>query len=520
VNNKRIEVRTALQPEDRVKICDFLFLFQDERVKRPPGVQKLDLPEYMRRESDDPDHADGMTTIEATGSRINAQNFLEVQPSERLRVLLEISTSLSRTLDLGQLFDQVAQTMLGTFRAADRCFVIQLDDAGRPIPKAVKTRRPGQEETRFSRTIVKKTVDSLQSYLSEDASSDTSLGPSSSIHDFKIRSVMCVPLVASDGRALGALQLDAQGSKKFKEDDLSLLTIVANLAAVAIEKAALHATLLTREKERNEMEIARAVQLGFLPQTFPEVPEYEFYAHYSPAQTIGGDYYDYIHLPNGRLAVVLGDVAGKGVPAALLVAKLSSEVRYCLLTAPDPARAVGMLNDQMIRGGLGDRFVTLVAAVIDPVAHLVTVVNAGHMNPLVYRAATDAFGEAISTDATGLPLGVMPGFEYESVTLDLDPGDAITAFTDGVTDAMAPDGSLFGNDAVTQYLSAGDDATPGVCRPKRAGDRLVQAVRAHADGRPQNDDIAVVCFGRLDPGHGPATSRTDPKVPVRPGRPG
>src|SRR5439155_5284745 len=130
-------------------------------------------------------------------------------------------------------------------------------------------------------------------------------------------------------------------------------------------------------------------------------------------------YYDYVQMPGGRVAVVLGDVAGKGVPAALLVAKLSSEVRFCLLTEPTPARAINLLNEQMIRGGLGDRFVTLAAAVLDPAAHRLTVVNAGHINPKVYRAGRGALADAITNDESGFPLGVCPGHEYAEVTLDV-----------------------------------------------------------------------------------------------------
>lgn len=513
VNSKEVTTRTLLKPEDKIKICDFLFRFHDERVQEPPP-----LPDWMKKEQEEPDdEPGGLTTIEATGSRVNAQSFLDSQPSDRLRALLEVSTSLSRTLDLEPLLGQVAETLLKEFRQADRCFVILLDESGKPIPKATRARRPGLDETRFSRTIVRKALESLRSYLSEDASADASLGPAASIAEFRIRSVMCVPLVGADGKALGALQLDTQDrAKKFREDDLNLLTIVANLAAVSLDKAKLHQTVLAREKERKEIELARAVQLGFLPQSFPEVPEYEFFSHYSPAQSIGGDYYDYIHLPNGRLGIVLGDVAGKGVPAALLVAKLSSEVRYCLLTEPDTAKAIGLLNDQMIRGGLGDRFVTLAAAVLDPAAHRVTVVNAGHMNPRLYRTGGGSLTDAISTDATGLPLGVMPGFEYEAVTLNLEPGDMITAFTDGVTDATAPTGALFGPEGVDRCLTPGDDATADGGRPKRVGERLVQAVRRHADGRPQNDDIAVVCFGRLPAGAGPSTSGITRPTPLPP----
>lgn len=512
VNNKEVTVRTPLRADDRIKICDFMFRFHDERTRNPPPLPP-DLPE---EEEDDPG---GMTTIEATQNKVSAQAFLELAPTDRLRALLEISTSLSRTLELNPLLEQIAKTLFDVFKQADRCFIILLEENGRPVSRVTKSRRAGAEDTRFSKTIVKKSIDTLQSYLSEDASSDAALGPAASIAEFKIRSVMCVPLATAEGRPLGALQLDTQErAKKFKEEDLNLLTIVANLASVAVEKAKLHQEMLDREKERKEIELARAVQLGFLPQSGPAIDGYEFFSFYSPAQMIGGDYYDFIPLPDNRLAVVLGDVAGKGVPAALLVAKLSSEVRFCMLTEQDPARAVALLNDQMIRGGLGDRFVTLAAVILDTATHRVTVVNAGHMPPILYRASRNEFSESISNDATGLPLGTMPGWEYEAVSLFLEPGDTLTLFTDGVTDAMSPAGSLFGEEAVYTALTVDDPTNADGHRPRRAGDRLVQAVRRHASGRAQNDDIAVVCFGRIEPGQGPITAglaRTGPNTPIR-----
>ncbi|MFM8273141.1 MAG: FHA domain-containing protein, partial [Gemmata sp.] len=352
VNSKPVEppARQPLKPDDRIKICDFLFRFHDETAVKPQPQPLGDLDRRAPRDDDDEDE-NGQTTIEGLATKNAAQNFLEVAPSDRLRALLDISTNLSRTHELDPLLAQIADTLFGVFKQADRCFVLLIESNGRALPKVVKSRRPGMEDTRFSKTIVKKAIESMQSYLSADASSDASLGPAASIAEFKIRSVMCVPLATADGRAIGALQLDTQDrGKKFSLEDLNLLTIVANLAGISIEKARMLQQMLIREKEQKEMELARSVQLGFLPQRLPEVRGYEFFAHYSPAQTIGGDYYDFVPLRDGRIAVVLGDVAGKGVPAALLVAKLSSEVRYSLLTTPDLAEAVGVLNDQMSNG--------------------------------------------------------------------------------------------------------------------------------------------------------------------------
>lgn len=500
LNNAKVTSPSPLKAEDRIKICDFLFRFHDERA-------------VGNGQNPDDEPHEGTTTVQHThtADKGAAQQFLEVQPSERLRALLEISTALARTLELEQLLPQIADTLVGVFRQADRCFVIMLDEAGRMAPRVIKTRRGGAEDARFSRTIVRKCLASGQSYLSEDASADVSLAPAQSIAEFRIRSVMCAPLVTSDGRQLGALQLDTQDvGKKFREDDLKLLTIVANLATVSVEKAQAHLALVEREKERREIEVARKVQVGFLPKTFPELAGYEFFAFYSPAMSVGGDYYDFITLPHGRVAVVLGDVAGKGVAAALLMAKLSAEVRFSMLTEPDPARAVSLLNDQLIRGGIGDRFVTLAVVIIDPAANEIVVVNAGHINPVRVRGGGDDFAEVITNDESGPPLGIVAGTVYAAKVCRLDLGDTLVVFTDGVTDAESPAGSRFQLDGVRSALRA--EVVVGTdCRPSRVGDRVIRAVQRHADGQPQSDDIALVCFGRADGGP-PNGSRLLPRL--------
>jgi serine phosphatase RsbU (regulator of sigma subunit) len=491
VNQTKIAGPTQLKNEDRVKICDFLFRYFDERAV--PAPLKRDEPTEGPDTIDEPN-----PTVQHTVNRVAAQQFLEVQPSDRLRAILEISTGLSKTIDLPPLLQQVADTLFEVFKQADRAFVILTDEANRLVPRVRKARRGDANEAAFSKTIVRRCLDSLASYLSEDAASDVNLGPAQSIAEFRIRSVMCVPLATAEGKRLGAIQLDTQDvGKKFKEDDLKLLTIVANIASVAVEKAQVVAELLAREKERKEIEVARKVQVGFLPKTFPELGGYEFFAFYSPAQSVGGDYYDFINLPGGRVAVVLGDVAGKGVAAALLMAKLSAEVRYSMLTEPDPAKAVTLLNDQLIRGGIGDRFVTLALLVIDPAAHLVTLVNAGHINPLRLRHASGELTEVISNAESGLPLGLVMEYPYQAKVIPLEVGDTLLVFTDGVTDAERPDGKLFKDvDGVRLAVQTDPVHTDG--RPSGLGNRLVRAVQRHADGRPQSDDIALVCVGRTD----------------------
>ena len=496
LNNQEVVGPTPLRTDDRIKICDYLFRFQDEKASTPkPGGP---IP-FSSASDDDGGEEEPAVTVQSTQIvKGAARQLLDVQPADKLRALLDISVSLSRTLELGPLLPQIADTLFGVFRQADRCFIILMDEAGRLIPKAVKARRGNADDQRFSKTIVRKCLESMKAYLSEDASADANLGAAMSIAAIQIRSAMCVPLATTDGRPLGAIQLDTHDfMKKFRDDDLKLLTIVANFASVAVEKATVHNTLMAQEKQQQEIEIAKKVQLGFLPQTTPEVDGYEFFAFYSAAQTVGGDYYDFIELPGGRTAVVVGDVAGKGVPAALLMAKLSAEARFCLLTEPDLGVAVRKLNDQLIRGGIGDRFVTLAALLLDPAAHTVTIVNAGHINPNRLALLSGALTDAVTDAESGLPLGLMPGFPYEAKVVPLGPADAMVVYTDGVTDAMNPAGAMFGTEGVKVAL-AGDDMLFAEVRPKAAGERLVEQVKAHANGRAQNDDIAVVVFGRVE----------------------
>ena len=249
---------------------------------------------------------------------------------------------------------------------------------------------------------------------------------------------------------------------------------------------------LARKRIDHDLKLARRVQHSFLPQRLPQIPGYEFFGYYESAFEIGGDYYDFIPLSRQRMAVLLGDVAGKGVMAALLMAKLSADARFCMLTEPDAAAAITKLNSLICQSGIAEQFVTLMAAVLDPVSHTVMLVNAGHPPPLIYHHSARTVGEAINDDAVGVPLGVVDGFEYASCKVALDPGDSIVAFTDGVTDAMNVQDLQLETTGV--YAALNGDA----CTPRALIEQVVQAVKQFSTGRNQHDDIAIVGFGRKD----------------------
>ncbi|HVK07918.1 MAG TPA: SpoIIE family protein phosphatase [Gemmataceae bacterium] len=491
LNNKPVDGRwqNPLKNGDNIKICDFLFTFHDESAKPLIGGPR----KFVEAEPPEPEHN---TTVEATFQRVPAQQFLDAQPGEKLRALLDISTALSKTLNVGSLLPQIADELFKVFRQADRCFIIERDEDNKLRPVVVKTRRPSPGAERFSRTIVNRCLDKLESYLSEDASSDQDMNAAQSIAEFKIRSVMCVPLVTSDGKALGVIQLDSQDrNKKFSQDDVKFLICVANQAAISFENARLHETVLSQQKLEEENKAATKVQLGFLPQAFPLLPGYEFFAHYVAARTVGGDYYDFIPLPDGRLAVLLGDVSGKGVPAALLMARLSGEARVSMLTQGNVADAISHLNDQLMQANLEDRYVTLSAAVIDPKNHRVELVSAGHLSPWVYRQAEGRFVKVFQKETGDYPIGWVPGHPYTAYPVELGPGDSVIVYTDGIEDAQPASGQRFMEEGVKRTVQAASSVAT-VLTAREIGARIMTAVQGHVGNHPQFDDIALVCYGR------------------------
>jgi serine phosphatase RsbU (regulator of sigma subunit) len=305
---------------------------------------------------------------------------------------------------------------------------------------------------------------------------------------------MCAPLVGGDSKAFGVIQLDTQDrSKKFTQEDLKFLLGVSNQASIALENAKFHEDMVARERLKREVELAHQVQLSFLPRKLPEAAGYEFFAHYEPALEVGGDYYDFVPLAGGKLAIAVGDVAGKGIPAALLMAKLSSDTRFCLLTEANPGQAISTLNTLLYpHTSPMDRFVTLTACVLDPKTHVVTLVSAGHPPPMIYRQAAGSLADSMPRSVPGLPLGMMEDFGYESCQVALQPGDALLFFSDGVPDAVNVRNVPFGNQGIHAVLESG-----GPMSARGFGERLVKAVKQHAAGRSPHDDITLVILSRL-----------------------
>jgi serine phosphatase RsbU (regulator of sigma subunit) len=300
---------------------------------------------------------------------------------------------------------------------------------------------------------------------------------------------MCAPLVDAEGTAMGVVQVDTQDmQRQFNDQDLEVLASVVPSAATALRYCQLHEEALKRQALDRDLKLARRVQNALLPEAAPRLEGYQFFAFYEAAYEVGGDYYDYVPLPGGRWAVVVADAVGKGVSAALLMAKLSGELRSSLSIEPTPAAAVARMNDSMTRSGMAGHFVTLILAVIDPATHQVNLVNAGHMAPLVRRA--DGFVDEAPGVTGGPALGILPNQDYAARSVRLDAGDSVTMFTDGFSEAARADNAMYGVERLRGQL-----AVP-VGTAKELGERVLSDVRRFVGGHPQSDDMCLICFGR------------------------
>jgi serine phosphatase RsbU (regulator of sigma subunit)/pSer/pThr/pTyr-binding forkhead associated (FHA) protein len=475
VNGSRIDGPVPLKHQDRITIGDTVFAFH--------------APQPVAKEKTEHRATTLLETIDLAGT---GESTVRANAEAKLRAILQITQALGRTLELDALLPKMLDGLFQVFPQADRALVLLLD-GDRLVPTAGKHRLGREHGLDYSKTIVQRAIADRQAILSEDAVEDERFPQAQSIQSVQIRSVMCVPLLSRDGNALGVIQLDTQRrGVKFNADDVHILASVACQASVSIEYAQLHGEMLKQAKLQKEMDIAHDVQHSFLPTATPELEGYEFWAYYLAAGKVGGDYYDFLHLPNGNLAALLGDVSGKGVPAALLMAKASAVCKVSLLNHADHLdKAMNAINQEICDASVDASFLTLVLCVINPRTHEITIANAGHMSPMLFRG-DGSINEPADTDIRGYPLGIVRDSGYKTVSTTLAPGESVVLFSDGISEAMDSQEELYSIDRIREQLEGMEGKGPA-----EIGQALLEDVRRHGGDCEQSDDISLVVFQRV-----------------------
>ncbi len=306
-------------------------------------------------------------------------------------------------------------------------------------------------------------------------------------------SAAIVPLV-SNGRSIGTMVVDTRTPRTFTADEIRFLQLMANHAAIAIEKARLREEELARNRMERELAVGRQIQLSMLPRKPLTVPGWQFAVRYEPARQVGGDFYDYFFIPSepDLLGVLIADVSDKGVPAAIFMALCRTTIRNSALRGRAPAEALTWANRLIMDGSQSDMFLSAFYARINVQTGACVYANAGHNPPLWWQSATQTF---VPLKNSGMVLGVVPDVPMSERDIQLDPGDMLLLYTDGVTEAMNEKREEFGRQRLQTAVTHTLQQTPNATADEVAT-AVLQAVQAFIGNASQHDDFTLLVIRR------------------------
>ena len=360
--------------------------------------------------------------------------------SRAVQALIRAGQELAGHQPLEELFTTILNLSLSAMEAK-RGVILTLED-GELVVRASK----GQG-FKISTAVRDRVLREKCSLVISDAQLDNALRQQQSIVLQQVRSMMAVPLQTGD-RVIGLIYVDNTFIRPFSHEDLDLLTVMANVAAIRIEHARL--ALVEQSEKLMESELAQAseIQRSLLPTEAPSYEGYDLAGYNLPCRTVGGDYYDFLTYKDGRLGLVVGDVSGKGLPAAILMSSLQARVHMLVETSPDPASAVTILNRNLSERYPLGKFITFFYGLLDPTNGTLRYSNAGHNYPILLRRD----GRVEQLSGSGMVMGFFPSVQYEVNEVQVEPGDTLALFSDGVTEASSPDGNEFGEPGLAQFL--------------------------------------------------------------------
>ena len=475
VNGSKIDKSQILSPSDRISAGHITIEFVDSALTTRRTV------EFVER-SDNP----SATVVARLDGLLHNPEAIARTPSavgvKQTRALLRAGRELASHRPLQELFDLILDLSLdavGGTRA-----ILMTIEAGELVPQAARG-----EGFQIS-SMVRNRVLEGSSLLVHDTGADESLRDRLSIVAGEVRSILAVPL-QTDTRIIGLLYLDSSRyAFGFSQEDLNLLTVMANIAAIRIEHARLIEVEQAERLLARDLEQAAEIQRRLLPTKAPQLPGLDLAGHNSPSRMVGGDYFDFFPYADGKVALLVGDAAGKGMPAALMAAALQARAQIIFEKVDNLANAVCRLNKVMAASGSPTRYVTFFIGILDTNTGVMTYVNAGHNPPIIIRRD----GSIESLPSTGTVLGLFGGAQFEEGRVTLAVGDLLTLYSDGVTEASrGEEMEEFGTDRFAALLR---DV------PFLSAAEIISYVNRHLTdftaGAPPFDDITLVVAKRIE----------------------
>jgi serine phosphatase RsbU (regulator of sigma subunit) len=494
-NGVTVHGTVPLTPGGRIQIGETELIFDDGTYNSSMGATMItdnttSLPEAtLAFTSSDRTTSGLLEAIE--GARTKPEEAPEVRAAKQSDLLALISKVGITLLSSATLTETLEQVVALVFEAvpADRCLIMMRDEGSSELKVAVarlRDRAGDVGEIRVSRNVLEEVVMRGKSVLTSDAQHDPRFASGTVVLQ-GVRSVLAVPLGVSE-KVFGIIYADSPIAEgRFTEDHLKVLTTLASVAAIRVENARLIELKLNQQRLERELELASEIQQRFQPTAPPIVPGYELQGISFPCYEIGGDYYDFIQRADGRLVVALGDVSGKGTAAALLMSSLHAAIHAQAGTHDSLVDTISAVNRYLADNIPSNRFVTLFCAELDPVSGALSFLNAGHNPPLIVHAA----GTVEQLASGGLPLGIKADAEYKEGRTNLQYGDVLVIYSDGVTEATSPSGEEFGPTRLYEVVSRNIEASAAGIR-----DRIESALTKFAQGTRAADDITLVIVKR------------------------
>jgi sigma-B regulation protein RsbU (phosphoserine phosphatase) len=414
----------------------------------------------------------------------NARLYTRTTRQARTLVLLnEIARELTSILNVDELLKRIAE-LLARIIDYQMFSILLLDDSGEKLQHRFSLRFQENIQLKHDIPLGRGVVGYAAQHKQAVLVSDTSKDPRYIAVNSETKSELAVPLIYKD-KVIGVLDLEHTRRGFFTEDHKRTITTLAAQVAIAIENAQLYEQIAKQEKRlERDLALARELQFRLLPQALPKLPNLEVAAKFAPARAIGGDLYDFVNYSMSRTALVIGDVSGKGAPAAIYAALVSGILRSHAPIEPGPAEMLSAVNFSLGERRIDGQFVSIIYAVWDDPGKTLHVSNSGLPRPIYWHD-----GKIEIIEATGLPLGLFDEAEYDEFTYQAKAGDMFVFFSDGILDASNGAGDLFGRKRAEQVvLGCAEQSADCVVQS------LFAAVAEHSEGEETFDDQTVVAI--------------------------
>jgi serine phosphatase RsbU (regulator of sigma subunit)/pSer/pThr/pTyr-binding forkhead associated (FHA) protein len=472
VNNIPLKAKLQLKPGDRITAGHLVVVFEPDAANAVQNVVTFD-----GGDSNSPSTSTVITSLEgALSNQTMAIQGGAAKSSAPMQALIRAGQELSENRPLAELFPVILDLAIQAVNAQRGVLLILEGDT--LLPKAHKG-----DGFRISTGVRDRVLKEKSSILVRDAQLDDAFKGRMSIVEQKVHTMMAVPLQTKE-RIIGLIYVDSPFVlREFTKDDLSLLTVMANVAAIRIENARLAEVEQMERIMQRDLSQAAEIQGRMLPDKAPDVAGTELAGFNVPCRTVGGDYYDFFPFPDGRVGLALGDVSGKGMPASLMMMALHARVQVLAEDPSDLASFMTRLNKATCAKCPSNRFITFFFCLFDPKTGELRFANAGHNPPIVVRAS----GQAEMLEGGGPVLGILPIAPYSEMRINLQKGDMLVLYSDGVTEANDIDHNEYDEARFIEVLQKHrtDPASTIV-------EAVTKSLAEFAAGAPQADDITLV----------------------------